>query len=239
MNWPIRELDTALEQCLADHRLSPGESTALNAVLQEVRSDPSKLARIRNYAFELVARERSLSAGGIDESAFTWLQQVITLAQRSQLSELKAIQQEEVEVRAWFSPGNDCRNAILRNIGQAHETLDICVFTISDDEISSEVIAAHRRGCAIRIITDDDKSHDLGSDADAFERAGIEVRYDRSQAHMHHKFAVFDRRILLTGSFNWTRSATQLNQENVLQTNHGAAINSYLDTFDKLWSCYR
>ena len=28
-------------------------------------------------------------------------------------------------------------------------------------------------------------------------------------AHLHHKFAVFDRARLLTGSFNWTRAATR------------------------------
>ena len=36
---------------------------------------------------------------------------------------------------------------------------------------------------------------------------GVAVRIDRSEHHMHHKFALFDDAILATGSYNWTRSA--------------------------------
>jgi phosphatidylserine/phosphatidylglycerophosphate/cardiolipin synthase-like enzyme len=35
----------------------------------------------------------------------------------------------------------------------------------------------------------------------------------------HHKFALFDNARLLTGSYNWTRSAPEHNHENFVVTN--------------------
>jgi cardiolipin hydrolase len=39
----------------------------------------------------------------------------------------------------------------------AHSTLDICVFNITCNELADAVIAAHRRGVRVRIITDNDQ----------------------------------------------------------------------------------
>jgi phosphatidylserine/phosphatidylglycerophosphate/cardiolipin synthase-like enzyme len=40
----------------------------------------------------------------------------------------------------------------------------------------------------------------------------------RSMASKHHKFAIFDGKTLLNGSYDWTRSAFTKNEENVLVT---------------------
>ncbi|MCA9056002.1 MAG: endonuclease, partial [Planctomycetaceae bacterium] len=48
----------------------------------------------------------------------------------------------------------------------ARETVDVCVFTITDDRITRAILDAHRRRVRIRILSDDDKSGDLGSDVE-------------------------------------------------------------------------
>ena len=53
---------------------------------------------------------------------------------------------------------------------------------------------------------------------------------------MHHKFAVVDSAILLTGSFNWTRAAASKNVENCLVTSAPEAVAAYAAEFEKLWS---
>jgi hypothetical protein len=134
-----------------------------------------------------------------------------------------------------FSPGDECLFAICRQIEAAEKSADVCVFTITDDRIASRLLDAHRRGVRVRIITDNDKAYDDGSDVHRLGRAGIEVRVDRTPFHMHHKFALFDDRRMLTGSYNWTRGAARDNQENVVVSDDPRLLKPFGREFAGLW----
>ncbi len=51
------------------------------------------------------------------------------------------------------------------------KTLDICVFTITNDKLSQAILECQDRGVKIRIITDDVKSNEQGSDIEKFWNA--------------------------------------------------------------------
>ncbi len=67
---------------------------------------------------------------------------------------------------------------------------------------------------------------------------GLPVRLDASAFHMHHKFALFDGRRLATGSFNWTRSATEGNEENLIVTDDIRLVRAFAERFERLWGRY-
>jgi len=46
---------------------------------------------------------------------------------------------------------------------------------------------------------------------------------------------VIDGKALITGSYNWTRSAARFNHENILLTKEGSVVKSFLKEFDQLW----
>src|SRR5262249_9583823 len=140
------------------------------------------------------------------------------------------------KANAFFSPGKTCIQEVLRQFEMARETCDVCVFTITDDRITDAVLRAHARGLNVRVITDDEKSHDLGSDIDKLQMCGIPCKMDvGNAAHMHHKFALFDRNRLLIGSFNWTRSASEQNEESLIVTPDPVLIGMFADRFEYLW----
>jgi len=63
------------------------------------------------------------------------------------------------------------------------------------------------------------------------------VKTDNSaQYHMHNKFAIIDSAVVLTGSYNWTVSASNNNQENILIIESKGVVNSYQNEFIKLWN---
>lgn len=136
---------------------------------------------------------------------------------------------------AWFAPHQDVCGRIIRAFDEARERVDICVFTITDDRIGRAIEAAHRRGIRLRIMSDDLKAEDLGSDIDRLARDGIAVRVDTELAHMHHKFAIVDGALLLNGSYNWTRSAGQANHENLVVTSDPDLIAAFRAEFERVW----
>jgi phosphatidylserine/phosphatidylglycerophosphate/cardiolipin synthase-like enzyme len=134
-----------------------------------------------------------------------------------------------------FSPGPDCLEGILGCIRSARRTIDVCVFTITDDRIAEALLDAHEQRVSVRVITDNDKASDRGSDVWKLERRGIPVRVDRTEFHMHHKFAVFDGRVALTGSYNWTRGASRDNEENLVICDAAPFVAAFQQEFERLW----
>lgn len=130
----------------------------------------------------------------------------------------------------------ECVSRIRGLFRSARESADVCVFTITDDRITEEILAAHRRGVRIRLITDNEKAFDPGSDIETLQQAGLSVRVDRTPYHMHHKFALFDGKRLLTGSYNWTRGAAEQNEENLIVTADSSLISQFSACFEQLWA---
>jgi mitochondrial cardiolipin hydrolase len=157
-----------------------------------------------------------------------WLQEIINT-----INDLKSKVYTVTDIK--FSPVNDCTSSIINFIKSAKNSLFICVFTISDNEISKEIIAKYKEGVDVKIISDNEKQYDKGSDIQEFSDAGIKVKVDETRHHMHHKFAIADQKQLLTGSYNWTRSASMYNQENLMILNDASAVKRYLDEFYRLW----
>jgi len=138
--------------------------------------------------------------------------------------------------KAYFSPGDACLNAIISSINRAQRSISICVFTISDDRITRAILQAHRRGIKVKILTDNEKLHDKGSDIRELVQAGVPVRIDNTSNHMHHKFALLDNQTVLTGSYNWTRSAAQYNHENLIISDDKTLVQDFGREFDRLWN---
>lgn len=134
-----------------------------------------------------------------------------------------------------FSPGNDIPETLSFLLEQAKKSIDICVFTISDSRLAGKILDASRRGIKVRILSDDRKSFDRGSQVYGMHKSGIPVKIDHSRYHMHHKFGVIDSRIAFSGSYNWTYTAKQHNQENLIVTTNYDIVNQFHDEFEKLW----
>ena len=55
---------------------------------------------------------------------------------------------------------------------------------------------------------------------------------------MHHKFAIIDSIVVITGSFNWTTMAVYYNEENVMAIGDKEIVKKYSDEFSHLWKLF-
>lgn len=137
---------------------------------------------------------------------------------------------------AFFFPNMANIKKMQKYISMAKKSIDLCIFSFTNDDLANEIIAAHKRGVTVRIITDDEAMKGKGADTQRCSDEGIPCRTDsHEQYHMHNKFMLVDRLYLVTGSFNWTFQAGKSNQENVVVLDGKYYIDKYHEEFNKLW----
>ena len=226
------EVKALLQETLEDYQLTKKERNELRDLLDDVRGDEQRRALYRSMAFDAAREALAKADAGQRFQVLDWLEGTVKTLHPAE--NLPAAGRTEA-ASAFFSPDDNCVGKIIDLFAQSRGSVDVCVFTITDNRIAEAIEKAHRRKVQVRIISDDDKAMDAGSDIDRFERMGIPVRVDRSEHHMHHKFAIFDKTRLLTGSYNWTRSAALHNEENFLITGDAGLIKTFTRMFDKLW----
>ncbi len=218
------EIRQFLRSSLDDKRLSRNEFSVFKDILGQIKSNERHW--LRQEIFRLASEKFKDPR---DKEILEWIEMLMKPMIASQ---------EERQEEAYFFPSRDSFEALIHWLKKARRQLDVCVFTITNNELARTLLDLHRRKVAVRIITDDEKSLDLGSDIEELMKAGIPVRFDDSEFHMHHKFAIIDRKILINGSFNWTRSAVLSNQENIQITNSPRLIELFSGEFEKLWKSF-
>ncbi|MSP44534.1 MAG: phospholipase D family protein [Xanthobacteraceae bacterium] len=128
------------------------------------------------------------------------------------------------ELRACFTPGEDCTAMIVRAVDDAKSELLIQAYGFTSAPIIQAVTRAKERGVSVRVILDKINEQKRYTAATYLKNHGIDPMIDFQPAIAHNKVMVIDRRNVITGSFNFTTAAQKRNAENVLIVLDGPAI---------------
>lgn len=156
------------------------------------------------------------------------------------------------KVQAFFSPGGQVTQELIKRISNVKKTLFAAVYTFTDASIAQALVDAKKRGVDVQVIVDrgtiespwgkvgilvdegvsvycklsdkalsQAKGVELEVIDDVLEVSTQEVSFPRALnlnfgPIMHHKYAILDGCTVWTGSFNWTLSANNKNNENVV-----------------------
>ena len=140
------------------------------------------------------------------------------------------------EIQIFFTPGVECENNIIERINRSKK-IDIAVYSITNPNITNAIIAAYNRGTDIRIITDRVQAKGKKSLIETIKKAGIPVLTNKKHKIEHNKFAVFDDKNIVSGSYNWTTNASMYNSENCIFFNQ--PNKEYSHRFEQLWNIYK
>ena len=140
------------------------------------------------------------------------------------------------KTEVYFSLYDNPQKEIIKNINQAEAFINIAMYIFTDREIALPLIEAHERGVKVRLYLDKDQVDYKYSQSRYLVQKGIKTRVSSNNYIMHHKFAIIDNRLLLTGSYNWTFSANNRNDENLMVIDDPKIIEIFQNQFINLWT---
>lgn len=108
------------------------------------------------------------------------------------------------------------RPLLLREISKAQTSIHVAAAWFTDYGLFEALLERQHCGVSVTVVINDDEiNDDAGLPFHELVEAGGQFQAI-ADTLMHHKFCVIDGQHVITGSYNWTRSAATKNQENIL-----------------------
>lgn len=174
-------------------------------------------------------------------------------AQKVAIDNGRTYQIGDTEVEVWFSPNEDAMGRILQLVSAAQTEIDFTIFAFTKDQLGSALVERAEAGVSVSGVIDQSQLHSNGQYTEGYRllAAGIPVRldgddnsalpgdYQRGGGRLHSKTMVIDPDsddpVVISGSFNWSSSASQSNDEYLLVFHGGRIAKMYRDYYEYLW----
>jgi len=140
-------------------------------------------------------------------------------------------------IKTYFSQKDNLQQVILKNLDAAQNTVTIAVAWFTDIVLFNKLLEIQSRGIIIElIITKHQFNDDSLNDYELISHNnGVFLEIGGNYNTMHHKFCIVDHKILLQGSFNWTKKANESNNETLLVIKEDyQAIHEFNEEFERL-----
>lgn len=133
--------------------------------------------------------------------------------------------------------GQDPAPVLAGMYNGAKKNLDVAVYSLTHPQIVKAIINAHKRGVQVRVITDREQAagksqkHAIA----ALLLAGVPVMVNEHSGLMHLKMSIIDGRVATTGSYNYTWSASERNDEMLVVSADPSFVKACQTEFDDMW----
>lgn len=140
-----------------------------------------------------------------------------------------------VQIEILFSPDDGILNRIIELLQKAERRVEILAYAMTADTIGEMLLGLHQEGVAVRGIVEESQAKATGSETPRLRQAGLNIRLDGNPEKMHHKVIIIDGATVILGSYNFTRSAEEKNDENVLIIHDSALASEFLIEFERIY----
>jgi phosphatidylserine/phosphatidylglycerophosphate/cardiolipin synthase-like enzyme len=126
-----------------------------------------------------------------------------------------------------FTPGGNCTELIVNAIGGATTSILVQAYSFTSAPIAKALLEAHKRGVQVQVILDKSQRSGKYSLADFLANQGVPTTIDANHAISHNKVMIIAGETVLTGSFNFNKTAQEKNAEHVLIIRDAALAAQY------------
>jgi phosphatidylserine/phosphatidylglycerophosphate/cardiolipin synthase-like enzyme len=127
-------------------------------------------------------------------------------------------------IAPYFSPNGGCTQAVVEALGASKSTVLVQAYSFTSVPIAKALVGAYKRAVDIKVILDKSQRSERYSSATFLANEGIPTYIDAAHTIAHNKVMVIDGVTVITGSFNFTKSAEEGNAENLLVISHAPEL---------------
>lgn len=136
------------------------------------------------------------------------------------------------QVAVYFAPEDAVVPAIVAEIQAAQRSIRFLAFSFTSDPIGSAMIARGSAGISVQGVFERTGSQTAHSEMQPLFCAGYDVRQDGNRYILHHKVIIIDDATVMVGSFNFSASATDANDENLVIIHNADIVARYVQEFN-------
>ena len=144
------------------------------------------------------------------------------------------------DVSVYFSQNIKTNEKLAETIRDADSYIYFAIYTFTRADIKDALLGAKHRGVEIKGVMDKEQSENIPEQKKFLKEltdAGIVIKLDDHSGIMHLKTLVTDK-AYFTGSYNWTTSATNINDEIIEIGSDEKVRNQYEKILKALFNLY-
>ena len=138
-----------------------------------------------------------------------------------------------VQVENYFAPEDHVMDKLVSYVQNAKKSVHYMIYTYTDTDLANAMIAQSQAGLDVQGVIEERASTE-GALVPLF-CAKLPVKVDGNKYTMHHKVIIIDGETVITGSFNFTKSADTVNDDNVLVIHSPAVAALYEQEFQRIY----
>jgi phosphatidylserine/phosphatidylglycerophosphate/cardiolipin synthase-like enzyme len=142
-----------------------------------------------------------------------------------------------IPVENYFSPEDTIDTRLVDLVGSAKESVHILAYSFTLDRLADALVKADKNGVEVRGVFDRESAEEnTGADYFSLKKSGLDVHLDGESGLMHMKVIIVDNKTVAFGSYNFTASAENKNDENVLVITDEALAASFEQAFERIYT---
>ena len=139
-----------------------------------------------------------------------------------------------VQVEVYFAPEDGVADRLLQLLSSARSHVRFLAFQFTDPRLADALVDLAGEGVTVQGVMEARAAEGPYSQYDRLREGGVEVSLDGNPYTMHHKVLIIDDQIVVLGSYNFTTSADEENDENLLIVHDPEVARAFLAEFERV-----
>jgi phosphatidylserine/phosphatidylglycerophosphate/cardiolipin synthase-like enzyme len=138
-------------------------------------------------------------------------------------------------IETYFSPDDGVAEKLVELLQDAQKSIYFMAYSFTSDDISYVIRERASNGVEVAGVMDYSQMRsNQGGEFDIFAQSGLDVKLGGLDGLMHHKVFIIDEQIVVTGSYNFSRSAEERNDENIIIIYNTDIAQEFIKEFERV-----